>query len=107
MDNYSILITRQAAEHLSLIGQYIAIELKQPGAAKRMHELLRSTMLSLGVMPYRFGCVDEQPWRGLEFRMVRAKNYYIYFRIDEPRKEVQIVAVIYARRDQAKQLEKL
>ena len=43
----------------------------------------------------------------LGFRKIRVKNYYIYFLVDESRKEVQILAVIYARRDQVKQLEQL
>ncbi len=43
----------------------------------------------------------------LGFRKIRVKNYYVYFWVDENRKEVQILAVIYVRRDQAKQLEQL
>ncbi|WP_080572227.1 hypothetical protein [Gardnerella vaginalis] len=50
---------------------------------------------------------DEQPWGKLGFRKIRVKNYYIYFLVDENRKEVQILAVIYVRRDQARQLEEL
>ena len=50
---------------------------------------------------------DEQPWGKLGFRKIRVKNYYIYFWVNEDRKEVQILAVIYVRRDQAKQLEQL
>ena len=40
---------------------------------------------------------------------VKCMNYlgYIYFRIDEALKEVQILAVIYTKMDQEKQLEKL
>ena len=43
----------------------------------------------------------------LGFRKIRVKNYFVYFCVDESRKEVQILAVIYARRDQATQLEQL
>ncbi|MCT7679073.1 MAG: type II toxin-antitoxin system RelE/ParE family toxin [Lactobacillus iners] len=64
-------------------------------------------MTSLQTMPYRVKAIDEQPWRNLGFRKIRVKNYYIYFLVDENRKEVQILAVIYVRRDQAKQLEQL
>lgn len=48
---------------------------------------------------------DEQPWGELGFRKIRVKNYYVYFWFDENRKEVQIFAVIYVRRDRVKQLE--
>ena len=58
-------------------------------------------------MPYRVKLIDEQPWGKLGFRKIRVKNYYIYFLVDENRKEVQILAVIYVRGDQARQLEEL
>lgn len=58
-------------------------------------------------MPYRVQLIDEQPWGNLGFRTIRTKNYYIYFLVDENRKEIQILAVIYVRRDQARQLERL
>ncbi len=107
MDEYKIKVTRQAKEHLALIREYIATELKEPIIAKRILELLKSEMMSLQTMPYRVKCIDEQPWGELGFRKIRVKNYYVYFCIDESRKEVQILAVIYVRRDQAKQLEQL
>ena len=102
-----IKVTRQAKEHLALIREYIATELKEPIIAKRILELLKSELMSLQTMPYRVKCIDEQPWGELGFRKIRVNNYYVYFCVDESRKEVQILAVIYVRRDQAKQLEQL
>lgn len=64
-------------------------------------------MLSLETMPHRVKCIDEQPWHDLGFRKIKVKNYYIYFVIDENNKEIQILAVIYVRRDQANQLEQI
>ena len=107
MDEYKVKVTRQAKEHLALIREYIATKLKEPIVAKRTLELLKSEMMSLQTMPYRVKCIDEQPWGELGFRKIRVKNYYVYFLVDENRKEVQILAVIYVRRDQAKQLEQL
>ncbi len=107
MDEYKIKVTRQAKEHLALIREYIATELKEPIIAKRILELLKSEMMSLQTMPYRVKCIDEQPWGELGFRKIRVKNYYVYFWIDENKREVQILAVIYTRRDQATQLKQL
>ena len=107
MDEYKIKVTRQAKEHLALIREYIATELQAPIVAKRMLELLKSEMMSLQTMPYRVKLISEQPWCELGFRRIRVKNYYVYFCVDESRKEVQILAVIYVRRDQTKQLEEL
>lgn len=107
MDKYKIKLTKQAKEHLTLIREYIATELKAPGIAKKMLELLKSEMDSLETMPHRIKYIDEKPWQDLGFRKIRVKNYYIYFWIDDSKKEVQIIAVIYVKRDQSKQLEKL
>ena len=107
MDEYKIKVTHQAKEHLAIIREYITTELQAPIVAKRMLELLKSEMMSLHTMPYRVKLIDEQPWGKLGFRKIRVKNYYIYFLVDENRKEVQILAVIYVRRDQTRQLEEL
>lgn len=107
MDEYKIKVTRQAKEHLALIREYIATELKEPTVAKRVLELLKAEMMSLQTMPYRVKAIDEQPWGELGFRKIRIKNYYVYFWVDENKREVQILAVIYVRRDQATQLEQL
>lgn len=107
MDEYKIKVTRQAKEHLALIREYIATELKEPEIAKRMLDLLKAKMTSLQTKPYRVKCIDEQPWGELGFRKIRVKNYYVYFWVDENKREVQILAVIYVRRDQATQLEQL
>lgn len=47
MDKYKIKITSQAKDHLRLIQEYIAIELKVPSIAKKMLELLKSKIYSL------------------------------------------------------------
>lgn len=107
MDKYKIRLTKQAKENLTLVREYIATELKEPGIAKKMLELLKSEMYSLETMPHRIKCVDEKPWQDLGFRKLKVKNYYIYFWIDDSKKEIQIIAVIYVKRDQMKQLEKL
>lgn len=87
MDKYRIKITRQAKEHLMLIRQYIATELKEPATAKKLLEELKSTMLSLETLPHRVKCIDEQPWHDLGFRKILVKNYYICFLIDEKTKK--------------------
>lgn len=102
---YKVRITKQAKEHLTLIRDYIPTELKDPAIAKKMLNLLKA--FSLETMPHRMKCIDVKPWHDLGFRKIRVKNYYIYFWIDEDKKEVQIIAVIYVKRDQTKQLDKL
>ena len=107
MDRYKITITRQAREHLLLIREYVAVELNEPESAKKLLGLIKCEILSLQTMPYRIKCIDEEPWCDLGFRKLRVKNYYIYFLIDEQNKEIQLLAVIYVKRNQDEQLESL
>ncbi|UXR77753.1 MULTISPECIES: type II toxin-antitoxin system RelE/ParE family toxin [unclassified Staphylococcus] len=107
MDKYKIRLTKQAKEHLTLIREYIVTELKAPSIAKQVLNLLKFEIYSLETMPQRFKCIEEVPWRDLGFRKFRVKNYYIYFQIDDKKKEVQIIAIIYIKMDQERQLKNL
>lgn len=101
---YKVRLTNQAKEHLRLIRNYYKNELKEPKVADTIIYLLKSKMMSLSKMPYRVKCVDEEPWRKYGLRKIIAKNYNIYFLIDDDKKIVNIVAIIYSRMDQDKQL---
>jgi plasmid stabilization system protein ParE len=102
---YTIRITKQAREHLRSIKDYISNELLAPEAAYNTIALLRKEIKSLSEMPTRIKLTDEEPWHSEGIHRMRVKNYYVYFWIDEENSKVQITAVIYVARDQAKQLE--
>ncbi|MBR0215512.1 MAG: type II toxin-antitoxin system RelE/ParE family toxin [Clostridia bacterium] len=105
MDEYRIRITRQARDHLREIRRYIEYELLAPIAAKNTIAAIKTQMQSLTHRPSRIHLTPEQPWHDQSVRRDRVKNYYIYFWIDEQNKSVQIIGVIYVRRDQSRQLE--
>ena len=105
MEQHVIRVTAQARQHLRLIRDYIAIDLRQPEIAKKLLELLQKEISTLSYMPYRVKLIEEMPWRDMGFRKIRVKNYYIYFWVNDDTREVNIIAVIYVRRDQARQLE--
>ncbi len=82
------------------------------GKYKESHGFNRGSMSNtkmqtLSEMPQRIKTIDEEPWGSYGFRKIRIKNYYIYFWINEKKKQVQIIAVIYVKMDQVKQLEKM
>ena len=91
MDKYKIKLTKQAKEHLILIREYIATELKEPGIAKKMLELLKSEMHSLETMPHRIKCIDENPWQDLGFRKIRVKIIIFTFGLIITRKKSKLL----------------
>lgn len=107
MAKYKVKITRQARAQLQEIRDYIATTFLELGTARRMVQLLRAEITSLADMPERIKLIDEEPWRSYGFRKIRVKNYYVYFWINEDKKQVQVVAEIYVKRNQARQLEKM
>ena len=56
-------------------------------------------MASLSQMPKRVPLIEEEPWRSEGVRVRAVRNFLIYFWVNEAEKTVQIIAVIYARRD--------
>jgi len=102
---YKVHITKYAYTQMAEIKQYIADELQAPMAAKNLLLAIKSTALSLAVMPARHPLMQEEKWRSQGLRKIVVKNFLIYYWVDEERKEVHIVAVVYGRRDQLAQLE--
>lgn len=107
MGKYKIRITRQARTRLQNIRDYISTTFLMSGTAKKMIQLLRSEIRSLSENPQRIKAIDEEPWGGYGIRKIRVKNYYVYFWINEEKKQVQIVAVVYVKMDQIRQLENM
>lgn len=104
---YEVRITLQAQAHLREIRDYIAQKLLAPEAAKNTVQRLGTVMASLSQMPKRVSLVEEEPWRSEGVRVRAVKNFLIYFWVNEAEKTVQIIAVIYARRDQTSVLSQL
>ena len=104
---YEVRITLQAQAHLREIRDYIAQKLLAPEAAKNTVQRLGTVMASLSQMPKRVPLVEEEPWRSEDVRVRAVRNFLIYFWVNEAEKTVQIIAVIYARRDQTSVLSQL
>lgn len=89
------------------IVRYISNELFAPDAANNFLDQFQKSINGLSEIPDRYSLVDEEPWRNEGVRKIIVKNFLIYFWIDEPNRKVQVIGVIYGRRDQVSQLAKL
>ena len=102
---YDIVVYDRVNTQTDEIADYIINELKAPQAAEDLLADLQKAMRSLDVMPERIPLVRFEPWRSRGFRCMVARNYLIYFWIDEAARQVNITAVIYGKRDQAAKME--
>ncbi len=107
MKEYTVKVTKQAYTNMLNIVRYIKQDLFSPEAANNLIEQLQKSINSLSQMPQRFSLVDEEPWRTEGIRKIVVKNFLIYFWIDEINEKVQVIGVIYGRRDQLTELSKL
>ena len=104
MDSYKIIITPDAEEDLVELRNYIADVLLARDTARNYIRTIRKEIATLSEMPARYKPVDDEPWHSRGIRRIMANNFFVYYRIDEDRKLVYILNVIYARRDQLRML---
>ena len=105
MDEYEIIMTPDAVEDLWDLRNYIADVLLSPETALEYIRIVREEIASLSQFPARFKPMEDEPWNSRGVRRLLAKNFYVYYWIDEPRKRVSVMNVIFARRDQLQALE--
>ena len=104
MSDYRIIVTPDAIRDLTELRDYIADVLLAPETALAYIQTIRREIGGLARMPARNRCVDQEPWHSRGVRKINVKNFYVYYRIDEPAGAVFVLNVIYARRDQLKAL---
>nr|WP_027871665.1 type II toxin-antitoxin system RelE/ParE family toxin [[Eubacterium] cellulosolvens] len=107
MDSYEIIMTPDATADLVELRDYIADVLLVPGTALSYIRTIREEISKLAEMPGRIKPVDDEPWHSRGIRKIIAKNFYVYYRIDEDAKRVYIMNVIYNKRDQLRQLSQM
>lgn len=104
VETYDTVILPEAKDDMREIALYITRQFSAPDTALELIDDIQDTVNSLRENPYRILPVPEQPWHDRGVRRTLVKNYYVYFIIREERKTVEVTAIIYAGRDQAKQM---
>lgn len=107
IDKYSVKVTTQAQTQLQEIVYYVAFNLKAPTTAIRLLDTLEQAIASLSQFPSRIALTEEEPWHSYGIHKMPVQNFIVYFWIDEAAYRVQVTAIIYGRRDQIQQLQKI
>lgn len=104
MKEYEVKVTRQALEQMKAIVHYISCDLMAPEAADKLLDKLKEAIVKLSNFPNKHPVIDEEPWRAEGIRKTVVKNFHIYYWVDDVNNKVQVIAIIYGKRDQMKQL---
>lgn len=97
---YKVKLTPQAIRQIEETVQYISKILLEPETARKWVDTLQHEIGKLDSMPARYPLTEEEPWHTKGIRKMPVKNFLVYYLIDEERKAVWIIAVIYGRRNQ-------
>lgn len=104
MNSYDIIVTPDAEEDLISLRDYIGKTLCAPDTARSYIRTIYNSIQTLSEMPARIQPLEAEPWHSRGVRRLFSKNHYIYYRIAEKDKKVFILAIIYSKRDQLRQL---
>lgn len=107
MNSYEIIVTSDAEADLYKIKDYIAETLQAPDVALNYIRVIRKQIEKLSYMADSIALEKREPWHSRGVRKIIAKNFYVYYRLDNMTNKVYILNVIYPKRDQLKVLNKM
>ena len=99
MGNYRIDISDVAEGDLLDILSYISSQFSAPLTALSMLDLIESAIDGLSNMLQRYALAADEMLSVMGYRKLIVKNYIVFFTIDEQVKVVDVVRILYARRD--------
>ena len=102
VETYDTVILPEAKDDMREIALYITRQFSAPDTALELIDDIQDTV-QFSENPYRVFPFYEQPWHDRGVRRTLVKNYYVYFIIGKSVR-LSVTAVIYAGRDQAKQM---
>jgi len=107
MDKYNIIITPNAENQIKEIVNYISTILLNTDAARKFVIFLKEKIGKLNIFPEAYPILDRKPWNKKEIRKLLIKSFIVYFYVNKEKYIIYILAVVYGKRDQLKQLELL
>lgn len=107
MMRYKILYSEKAREDLRVKARYISYELQEFNTAKKIIDDILNDIKTLDTFPMRYRLCDYERWRKIGLRCMNVKNYIVFYLPDEEKGVVNIIRIMYQRRDLEKELNNL
>ena len=99
---YSVVISDTAIEDLRGIFNYISNELFSPDTAKQIYSRLYDAIMSLDAMPHRFHKFELWNDDGMCVRYFPVSGYSVFYAVEDNKRLVTILRVLYGKRDFSK-----
>ena len=104
MKNYKVVFSNDARQDLKAIVKYIKNELKETKAAERIAKKIKDSVIEISKNPIMYAVIDDDFIKRLELRKKVVGNYIVFYKVIDEKKEVQIVRILYGKRDWSKML---
>ena len=104
MSKYRIEFSKEAREDLRDVVKYIKATLQEPNIAMRLSNKIKKNIYKLSENPKIYSIIDDDFIRKLELRKIVVDNYLIFYKVIDGENKVQIVRIMYGRRNWMKLL---
>ena len=105
--DYTVKVEPSALLQLEEIVKYISDVLLVPETAKKWLDVMEEAISGLDVFPCRFALIEDESWKSNGVRKMAIKGFMVYYVIEEEKKLVSVIAVVYGRRDQITALKEI
>ena len=104
MNKYKIQFSKDAREDLidTYNYNYIKYNLQEPVIAKKLIAKIREEINKLKDNPTIYSNIKDEIIKKREIRKVKINNYIVFYRVEENNKIVEIVRIMYGRRNWTK-----
>ena len=99
MNDYRVVLAKQAKDDIMDIGDYITFTLLEPDISKKFIKGLRNSISQLKFFPYKFPLVQNSILPNQNIRCMSHNNYYVFYEIVEVMRVVIILRVGSNRRN--------
>jgi plasmid stabilization system protein ParE len=96
---YKLIVSKDAHGDIMGIAAYISHELKSPQAADGFLCDVEESYKRAADNPHIFSLCGDERLERMGYRKIIIKNYLILFRVDEEKKAVYIVRIVYGGRN--------
>lgn len=102
MNKYKIQFSKDAKNDLKDIYIYIKYSLQEPINAKKQIDKIRKDIYKLEDDPKIYAIIKDEIIKKREIRKIKVNNYIVFYKVEENKRVVEIVRIMYGRRNWTK-----
>jgi len=99
LNKYKIQFSKDAKKDLKDIYIYIKYSLQEPVIAKKLIDKIKKEIYKLGDNPTIYAIIRDDIIKKRKIRKIKVNNYIVFYRLEENNKIVEIVRIMYGRRN--------